>query len=325
MKTSIYTLAALLAFGLVACTNDEAGNPLVDGPVPLNVTASISQSTTRAMATAFEDGDQIGIFPAKDNGTLDTAQTNRLYAYSGSAFTSTAPYYFQDRGIVTFNAYYPYDAVLTATAHTIDIDTRSANQVTQQAAGNDWRKNDYLFASATTDVTSPSVSYTDKTSAGGDNEAFSHVMSQLVFMFKAGVDAGVDDLSAFAGYELATPLVMDGTFDAATGEVALDNGATPETIKMEVVGSAVAELAATPLILLPQTVTNNKIALEVKYNGQTYQADLTAPAGGLQSGYSYTYTVTISNTGLEVGSATINDWKQPAPEDFDGNGNATLQ
>ena len=94
MKTSIYTLAALLAFGLVACTNDEAGNPLVDGPVPLNVTASISQSTTRAMATAFEGGDQIGIFPAKDNGTLDAAQTNRLYAYSGSAFTSIAPYYF---------------------------------------------------------------------------------------------------------------------------------------------------------------------------------------------------------------------------------------
>ena len=46
---------------------------------------------------------------------------------------------------------------------------------------------------------------------------------------------------------------------------------------------------------------------------------------GVRPGVCYTYTVTISNTGLEVGSATINDWKQPAPEDFDGNGNATLQ
>ena len=112
MKASIYTTAVLLALGLTAC-NKEMDNPLADGPVALSVTADISQVVTRATATAFENEDPIGIFPKK-NDVLDAEQANRLYTYNGSTFTSADPYYFQDRGMVTFNAYYPYDVALTA-------------------------------------------------------------------------------------------------------------------------------------------------------------------------------------------------------------------
>ena len=314
MKQNIYTLAVLLALGLTACNKET--DPLADGPVALSVTADISQVVTRATATAFENEDPIGIFPKK-NDALDAEQANRLYTYNGSTFTDTKPYYFQDREEVTFNAYYPYDADLTATAHTIDINTRAEYQKIETIEGTaiEWRTNDYLFASAMTNVSEPSVSYT------GDN-AFNHVMTQVVFVFNAGTDDGVSDLSALSGYKIATPLVMDGSFDAATGEVTLDADAKAEVIAMTVTGPAATELRADPLILLPQAISGSELELEVAYNGQTYKAELNAPTAGLQAGYSYTYTVTVSNTKLEVSNAAISDWS--TDRDFNGNGNATL-
>lgn len=316
-RTFFYTM---LAAGLLAsCTNDElADNPLADGPVALSVTADISQVVTRATATAFENEDPIGIFPIKDTGTLDAEQANRLYTYNGSTFTGTKPYYFQDRGWVTFNAYYPYDADLTATAHTIDINTRAQYQKIETIEGTAiaWRTNDYLFASAMTNVIEPSVSYTD------DN-AFNHVMTQVVFVFNAGTDDGVSDLSALGGYKIATPLVMDGSFDAATGEVTLDADAKAEEIAMTVTGPAATELRADPLILLPQAISGSKLELEVTYNDQTYKAALNAPTADLQAGYSYTYTVTIKNTELEVTNASINAWH--SDQYTHSQGDATLQ
>ena len=315
-RTFFYTM---LAAGLLAsCTNDElADNPLADGPVALSVTADISQVVTRATATAFENEDPIGIFPMRKDA-LETGQANKPYTYNGSTFTSADPYYFQDKGMVTFNAYYPYDADLTAENHAIDIDTRAKYQKSETIEGTniEWRTNDYLFASAETNVIEPSVSYT------GDN-AFNHVMTQVVFVFNAGTDDGVSDLSALSGYKIATPLVMDGSFDAATGKATPDADAKAEEIEMTVTGPAATELRADPLILLPQAISGSKLELEVTYNSQTYQAELNAPTAGLQAGYSYTYNVTIKNTELEVTNASINGWH--SDQYTHSQGDATLQ
>ena len=249
---------------------------------------------------------------------LETGQANKPYTYNGSTFTSADPYYFQDREMVTFNAYYPYDATLTATAHTIDINTRAEYQKSKTIEGTniEWRTNDYLFASAETNVIEPSVSYTG-------NNAFNHVMTQVVFVFNAGTDDGVSDLSALSGYKIATPLVMDGSFDAATGKATPDANAKAEEIEMTVTGPAAIELSADPLILLPQTISGSKLELEVAYNGETYKAELNAPTAGLQAGYSYTYNVTIKNTELEVTNASINAWH--SDQDTHSQGDATLQ
>lgn len=116
---------------------------------------------------------------------------------------------------------------------------------------------------------------------------------------------------------------MDGSFDAATGKVTLDADAKAEEIAMTVTGSAATELSAAPLILLPQAISGSKLELEVTYNDQTYKAELNAPTAGLQAGYSYTYTVTIKNTELEVTNASINAWH--SDQDTHSQGDATLQ
>ena len=302
MKANIYTATVLLALGLTAC-NEEMG-PLADGPVAAQVTAGISQTLTRVSANgvsaSFTDGDEINVvadgsatyvYTLQDNGTTWSAGNN--------------PYYFQDRGIVSFQAWYAAPDY-KETDNEIEIDTRTQNVT------DGWNQRDILVTPVVeTDVSSPTVAFT-----GAD--AFSHVMTQVTMVFKTG--DGISDLAALKGYTLKS-LTTDATFNT------MDCTLTPRTTTDDIAVTGIedasnAEYTCTPLILVPQAVTGT-IALEVTYNGETYKAELNAPTAGLQAGYSYTYTVTVSNTKLEVSNAAISDWR--TDRDFNGNGNATLR
>ena len=301
-RTFFYTM---LAAGLLAsCTNDElADNPLADGPVAAQVTAGISQTLTRVSANgvsaSFTDGDEINVvadgnatyvYTLQDNGTTWSAGNN--------------PYYFQGRGIVSFQAWYAAPDY-TKTGDAIEINTKN------QTVSSGWNQWDILATPVVkTDVTSPTVDFT------GTN-AFSHVMTQVTMVFKKG--NGISDLAALKGYTLKS-LTTDATFN--TLNCTLTPGTTTDDIAVTGIEDASGtEYTCTPLILVPQTVTGT-IDLEVKYNDQTYKATLNAPTAGLQAGYSYTYTVTVSNTKLEVSNAAISDWSTDWY--FNGNGNATL-
>lgn len=298
-KTLRMIAAGAVLLSLFACNNDENFNPLADGPVPMSFTAGISSVATRATATGFEDGDKVGIIPVKGGG-VEAVQANIAYTYNGSAFEANPPYYFQNFEKVTFKAYYPYEADLPDDG-IIEIDTRAANQKTETINGHDWYKNDFLFASAETDVKAPSVSYT------GD-KAFKHVMSSIAFKFAAGTDNGVANLQPLTGYTLNS-LVMEGTFDCRTGEVALKADATAEGITVSGIscGATAVEHTTEPLIVLPQTVTGGTFTLTVKYNNVDYTATLSLTE--LAAGTRYEFPVTIKNTELEIGEAEIKDWE----------------
>lgn len=310
-KTLRMIVAGAALLSLSACNNDGNFNPLADGPVPMSFMAGISGVATRATATGFENGDMVGIIPVKGGG-VEAAQANIAYTYNGSAFEANPPYYFQDFEKVTFNAYYPYDENL-ADDCLIEIDTRAANQKPETVNGHDWYKNDFLFASAETDVKAPSVSYT------GD-KAFKHVMSSIAFKFAAGTNDGVPTLQPLTGYTLNS-LVMDGTFDCSTGEVELEENATAEEITIIGIscGATAVEHTTEPLIVLPQTVNGGTFTLTVKYNNVDYTASLSLTE--LEEGTRYEFPVTIKNTGLEIGTAEIVDW---IPGTTTG-GDATLQ
>ena len=274
-RTFFYTM---LAAGLLAsCTNDElADNPLADGSVAaINVVA---------------DGSATYVYTLQDNGTTWSAGNN--------------PYYFQGRGIVSFQAWYAAPDY-TKTGDAIEINTKN------QTVSSGWNQWDILATPVVeTDVSSPTVAFTG-------TDAFSHVMTQVTMVFKKG--NGISDLAALKGYTLKS-LTTDATFN--TLNCTLTSGTTTDDIAVTDISASGTEYTCTPLILVPQTVTGT-IDLEVKYNDQTYKAKLNAPAAGLQAGYSYTYTVTVSNTKLEVSNAAISDWRTDPT--FSGTGNATLQ
>lgn len=293
-----------LTMTLAACSNEETVNdPLADGPVAAQVTAGISGTQTRVsvngQSAAFTAGDVIHVV-AGGTATYDyTLQ-------GGGSWSASNPYYFQNRDNVNFKAWYA-DPALTPAGNEISIDTKSQDV----NAENGWNRWDILVTpEVSTSVSFPEINFT------GDN-AFSHIMTQLVFIFKAGND--ISNLSALTGYTVKN-VTTDATFNTQSCD--LTTGSTTGDIAMPVTGEADNQVDCTPIIMVPQTVSGT-LNLEVTYDGQTYKAALNPPTGGLQTGYSYTYTVTISNTGLEVGNATIGNWDQHA--DFDGSGEATLQ
>lgn len=293
-----------LTMTLTACSNEETVNdPLADGPVAAQVTAGISGTQTRVsvngQSAEFTAGDVIHVVAD------ETAAYDYTLQDGGSWSAGSNPYYFQDRNSVDFQAWYA-DPALSTSANTITIDTQ-----TQPIGSNRWNQWDILVTPVvSTSVSSPEINFTD-------NNAFSHIMTQLVFIFKVGNDIG--DLSALTGYTVKD-VTTDATFNTQSCD--LTTGSTTGDIAMTVTGEADNQVDCTPIIMVPQTVSGT-LNLEVTYNGQTYKAALNPPTGGLQAGYSYTYTVTISNTGLEVGNATINVWLTNS--DHDSSGDATLQ
>ena len=301
-RTFFYTM---LAAGLLAsCTNDElADNPLADGPVAAQVTADISQTLTcvsaNGVSASFTDGDEINVVADGNATYVYTLQDNGTTWSAGDH-----PYYFKGRGIVSFQAWYA-DPTIKPENNVIEINTKN------QTVSSGWNQWDILATPVVeTDVSSPTVAFTG-------TDAFSHVMTQVTMVFKKG--DGISNLAALKGYTLKS-LTTDATFN--TLDCTLTPGTTTDDIAVTGIEDASGEeYTCTPLILVPQTVTGT-IALEVAYNGQTYKATLNAPTAGLQAGYSYTYTVTVNNTKLEVSNAAISDWSTDWY--FNGNGNATL-
>lgn len=289
MKNIYLAAGVLLSFA--ACTNDGMNDPLADGPVAMTFTAGIDAVATRVSSdgTAFTADDKVGIVPMK-GGDVETGQFNVLYTYgSDNQFTANPPYWFQDHGTVTFNAYYPYNAELLKDG-VINIDTEK-----------DY-KTDYLFASNATTVDNPTVSFT------GAN-AFKHVMCKFTLKLEAG--DGISDLQALTGYTLGD-IKLKGSLNVTTGKIELASDAA-EKIEMTVTDPTGATITCEPLILLPQHIDSNELDLTVHYNGQDYHAVLDLPTQTpheLCAGYHYHYTVKVSNTALEITNASIEVWTE---------------
>lgn len=296
-------LAAGVLLSFAACTNDAMNDPLADGPVAMTFTAGIDAVATRVNSegTAFTGGDKVGIVPMK-GGDVETEQFNVLYTYGGDGkFTANPPYWFQDRVPVTFNAYYPYDAKLPMNG-VIAIDTKAENQTAaEEAVAKEWRKNDYLFASNTAEVSNPTVNFT------GEDHAFKHVMSKFTLTLEAG--DGIENLQALTGYTLGA-LKLKGSFDVTTGNIGLTDDTT-EKITMDVTDPTGTTITCEPLILLPQGIDSGKLSLTVHYNRQDYHAELDLPTETpkeLRAGYHYSYTVKVSNKALEITAVSITGW-----------------
>ena len=249
------------------------------------INAEISDAVaTRASGTAWAERDEIGISESR------FGYTNVPYRLENGKFIPTGPIiFFQDDDPTTFAAYYPYDAdggTLTAT-------TDATAQQNQPAI-------DFLYASgATASSHNPEVSFTDVTDAGGSDCSFHHCMSQITLTFEAG--SGVDFSTIQPESYTLSRLVLTGSFDTTTGIAKTDEKAQAADLEMPI-----SSTLTSSVILFPQTKAS--ISLTVVFNGNDYNATLTVPDGALKAGNNYTYTVTVRNKGLSIGSAEITDW-----------------
>lgn len=300
MKSKLLSVS-MLALSVAACTNDNITVTTADGETAAVVLAAIDNApATRASGDAWERGDIIGISSVPGTKTV---YSNVPYKWDGSKFAPDgATIYFQSAEAVTFHAYCPYNAAggtLTA--------------VTDAAAQKNLPSIDFLYASgAVADKTAPTVRFT------GD-KSFHHCMSQLKLTFVEG--DGMEFTGKLNAYTIGG-LVLKGGFDTEAGIARTQAGETPAdlSVVLENVSVTNKKYSAAPLILFPQDVAGGKIALKVQVDNVDYSTELILPdADGdgvkdtaLKPGYSYTFSIRVNKTAIEIAGAEIIPWNEVA-------------
>ena len=305
MNTKFFAHAPL-ALSLAACTND---NEAIDNsPVAARINAEISNTvTTRASGTQWATYDQIGVSTIAGTGTY---YNNVCYEWNGSSFTTPSEnaIYFQTPESVTFRAYYPFTGTPGESAGVLTgVSTGSENQTAENRP-----LIDFLYATgATADTHHPTIDFTDNTKDNGRDCSFHHCMSQITLTFEAGSGVSFTAVKPVS-YKLSG-LTLTGSFDTETGVAEADENVRAADLTMGLGGALTSSV-----ILFPQTLTS--IDLTVNFNDNDYNATLTVPDGAMKAGNNYTWTVTVRNKDLSVGSAVISDWNPVSG----GNVNADL-
>lgn len=284
MKTTRYMLMAA-AISLTSCSNNDEPSIVNDGAAI--VTANIGEVETRASDTSWAIGDAIGI--STTSGTeVKTQYANMKYSTTGNGdFTHVggraSGIFFQSMDAVTFSAYYPFTGTEGTAPGTI---TGSTSDQTKQTTF------DYLFAeNGTASRTDPELEL-----------AFKHKMTRLILKFQTDTQNGFSASEVSDGTFTIGGIKLNGTFNTADGTAtAAGDASTSWTINAT--PTEVSNVRTYSMIFFPQTVSS--LAVTATIDGENYGCEI-SPA--LNAGTSYSYTITIKKTGLEVGDCTISNW-----------------
>ena len=128
MKTNYLTLSVMaLAAAFTACSQDNEipETNVSDNAQALTIQATESgfeaadaesRATDNGKTTEFENGDQMGLFVVRDNGSVVKANEPITYDGTKKTWSTTAPvYYYTDADYI---AYFPYDADLSVSETT---------------------------------------------------------------------------------------------------------------------------------------------------------------------------------------------------------------
>lgn len=291
-----------------SCQNDEE-NVVSSGETDLFINAQIANSTTRAEKTAWKQGDAIGAFVT--DGTLDKpylGNTSRYknvnFSHNGKGFIASS--IFLNEKPATVYAYYPFSASTTAGTN---VSIESSSQT------------DYLYG-----VSSSPASISKK----NVDIKMNHAMAMLVFKLRkdAAYNEGTGELTKIVVENVSgkNDFKTTGTYNIQTG--AVTGTSTNGTITLTP--------SAGKVILTDQVQSLGQIVMPLsETTGQTVKATFTIDGRQFSflfpdktkwsAGFRNNYTLTMKNTGLEIGGGasgtdsgiTIETWGDQAASDID--------
>ncbi|WP_321480643.1 fimbrillin family protein [uncultured Bacteroides sp.] len=297
IKKIIY-LTFLTSAILSSCTNDDdhQGLPDTKKAVSFNTTIT-SNSVSRAVGDAWNEGDKVGIFMIPEGGTLATAlAVNKKYSASASGELTydsedQAIYFPSDGSKVNFVTYYPYTTEINNNQIAIDV----TNQSSQAGI-------DLLYAPTNTGFTNISGKVALK---------FTHQLTRMVLNITKASDVKLDN---FGIKLLGTE--TKGTFDLATGTL------TPSTQDVSEIAYKITDKGNNQLqaeaIVLPSNKLGDDASIEFTIGSQKFKQSLAG--SNLNSASNYDYNVDISNNNgkpeVVVGTASITDWVSISGDDI---------
>lgn len=308
---------AVVNIFLLACSSG-AENVVDDEPTPpqpekptVRIPIGISTYITRITETAFESGDQIGLYVVNhnDDGSHNNLKPsgnyadNIRYTYSYNTWTPDETVYWKDdKTCADFYLYYPYQA-----AH-VNENPLVFKVEADQSNVNSYKNSDVIIGS-TLNV-APSTTTV--------NIASKHVMSQVAIALKPG--EGFTDASLAASDVKVTLNVpaVSANIDLATGKVKPIMSSDGELLTMTPM-TPYKDGNVYRAIVVPQQVSQTNLNLiNVNVDGHDF---VFPKAFDFESGKSYTFNVTLAKEGSGM-NATITGWDL---DDVDYGGTATKE
>lgn len=292
-----YLIIASITLALNACSiQDEPHGDKLDTPVAAEFSAAIGEPVSRAYNTSWEAGDAIGISGAGYSNKKYTTYSGSLgdFNYSDGAASGI---FFQTTSNVTFTAYYPFsgtDGKAPGTNGVISLSTATQTKSNQNQF-------DFLFATATANYKAPAIGFN-----------FLHKMTKLSIKVENDYNSGVSKdeiLNENNTYSLSG-IKHSGTFNTATGD-AKATGTATDNWAMTVGGTEkpqnnrnLGRIILGSYIFFPQPGTTLTVSMNIA--GQNYSCEISPE---LAAGTTYTYTITVKKTGLEVSNCAITNWE----------------
>lgn len=293
-------LCATLLLSLLCGSCQQGSNELPkpgSGSWILRISPQPSASMEEEAGSAFEDGDQVGIFMVKHtDGSLPSllSWTNYLhnarFTYHSTWISDQPVYWIDDSTHADIFLYYPYTSQMsTPRRWAVDIPTDQSTQAAMHQAD--------LLAGSAIDV-SPSR----------DDLCISaqHLMSRVIVRLRAGKGLTEEPLQKASLEVYLNKLITKATVDIATATVTTQGTAT----------SDIRLCRTDPLtfmaIVTPQKV-NSEGFITILLNGDRYTLNRNLT---LQAGTSHTATVTLNKIDSSMG-VTLTGWSTD-PTDYGG-------
>lgn len=287
MKTN-YLLLLLSIFFLSSCEGEKIDFNLFKRSIKVN--AHIAGAKTRATNDAWSQGDAIGIYMINAGEALSTTSIqakNAKYITEGDGIfnpekVSEDVKYPLDGSAVDFISYYPHGSISTAFEYSLDV----TNQTDQAAI-------DLLYSNKA------------KGLKNGDavSLSFTHQLSKLIV-----------NLTTIDGTDLSdVTITLKGA--NTKGKFSLVDGTQTASTKGNIKMKVSDDLKTAEAIVLP-TTTLAGVTLEVTNGLYAYVYDLSTSSNVTQfdSGYKYTYNITLDTRSPVSATATIDNWSDGPSE-----------
>ena len=287
MKTNKYLTMAVTALMMAACSSEDV--PQVDSVTntPIRIHAMVAELESRA-------GYGGTVLP--DIFYLSVANTNNpTYSYSNVQVTKSGSEWVPEGTMYWQNSTTP----VTVTAATFSLNGAQNLEVkTDQSTADKVVASDHLYMAATPQT----YAAANEKAEGAINVNFSHIMSKVNLTITLADE-----------FDYATNPISNVTFQGTVarrnynaGNWTDINGVTTTDIKAYAVGYA-KPAATYEVILVPQTVTAGKFAVQFQIDGRLFKWT-SANAVTLESGKQYTLALTAGDDKVSGASFSSTAW-----------------
>lgn len=308
-RTSCWLTVAACAALLAGCSNEEL-LPQDDGPAPVSFTAKVqtalpaakphTRTTISNGQTVWSWGDRVGVYMLKAGGSINNdilpGAENSAYTVNnttGALSPDGTPIYYPHDQAVDFVAYYPY----LTDPHWVRLFLEDQSSTKKQCAI------DYLYSDNAKNI------QPDQTPVALE---FRHLMSKVKFDITLG--------DGLAGGRITKATLhnqySDLEVDLRVGSVKIRPNSVPVDVSMlKSAASAGADATFTALIA-PVPTPSQDSAVGIIVNGREYIGRFSMdfkPAPNTM----YVFPVTVQNTRVTVGTATIEPWEELDPVEGD--------